>query len=142
MVVLIYPASDRTCTVWKGPKQECDDYVVEFENARPWPKRQTMKASDITDRAIYELVASAKVWRSNEPGCLMLWDALKALPQFPPKVIKAKLRQMVAKKRLNGCACGCRGDFCFPWETFGGPHDRTNWEQRIEEYLRTKGITA
>jgi hypothetical protein len=33
---------------------------------------------------------------------------------YPPKVVQAKLAQMVNKGRLLGCACGCRGDFAIP----------------------------
>lgn len=108
-----------------------------------------MKASDITDDQIYELVATAtfegfegmKAWHIAEvgtPSCLMAWDAVKALPQYPKKVVLAKLRQMVEKGRLRGCPCGCRGDFRFPWEEFGfGYEGRENWRERMTEYLKS-----
>ena len=66
-----------------------------------------MKASDITDERILEVMAETRL----EWGVSLLYDIQKALPEFPPKVVLAKLRQMVNKKRLDGCACGCRGDF-------------------------------
>lgn len=30
---------------------------------------------------------------------------------FPPKVVMAKLRSMIRRGLMDGCACGCRGDF-------------------------------
>jgi hypothetical protein len=95
-----------------------------------------MKASDIADERIYELVAAAR--RSDgEPSCLMLLGVRDALQEFPEAVVYAKLRQMIAKGRLRGCPCGCRGDFRFPWEEFGlqSEESRANWREKIAEYL-------
>jgi hypothetical protein len=88
-----------------------------------------VKASDIPDRAIYEVVATKN-------GCCQIWDLREAIPQFPYKIIQAKCRQMIAHGRLRGCLCGCRGDFRFPWEEFG-QHDTWEWGLRIEKYLKS-----
>ena len=69
-----------------------------------------MKAADITDEAVYVIVDSVRL-EGGPYRCAMVWDMFRALPQFPQKVVMAKLRQMVSKGRLDGCACGCRGDF-------------------------------
>ena len=61
-----------------------------------------MKAAFITDNAINALVST---------GVTSLFEIQDCLAQFPRKVVLAKLRQMVNKGRLEGCACGCRGDF-------------------------------
>lgn len=67
-----------------------------------------MKASDITDEqilaAIDEIIKQGGCWASR-------WEIYAKFPGFPEKVVQAKLRRMVYKKRLGGCACGCRGDF-------------------------------
>lgn len=65
------------------------------------------KASDIDDDLIYAVVDRAKypILGQNR------WEIVDALFEFHPKVVQAKLRQMVNKGRLKGCACGCRGDF-------------------------------
>jgi hypothetical protein len=89
-----------------------------------------MKASDITDDQIYECVA-----RSEYSGAT-LFQIEVALPQFPPRVILAKCRRMIARGRLRGCPCGCRGDFRFPWQGFGD-RDVANWRERVVEYLRS-----
>jgi len=33
------------------------------------------------------------------------------LSDIPSKVVLAKLRSMVKRNIIHGCACGCRGDF-------------------------------
>lgn len=33
------------------------------------------------------------------------------LPDVPPKVLRAKLSAMIKKRIIDGCTCGCRGDF-------------------------------
>lgn len=38
-------------------------------------------------------------------------DIVAALPEFPEKVLAAKLRRLVAQGVIDGCTCGCRGDF-------------------------------
>lgn len=34
-------------------------------------------------------------------------------PDVPEKVLLAKLRRLIRAGKLNGCDCGCRGDFTF-----------------------------
>ncbi len=55
-------------------------------------------------RSLGELQAALAAPRHGE-DC---WDCT---PAFPPKVVQAKLRAMVKRGVLSGCACGCRGDF-------------------------------
>lgn len=69
-----------------------------------------VKAADITDARIFEVIATTK----SQYGTSTLYAIRDALPQFPRKVVLAKLRQMVTKGRLDSCACGCRGDFAPP----------------------------
>lgn len=42
------------------------------------------------------------------------WDIAKALGNLPEKVVLAKLRGLVKRGMITGCACGCRGDFELP----------------------------
>lgn len=32
-------------------------------------------------------------------------------PDTPPKVVLAKMRSLIKRGLVRGCACGCRGDF-------------------------------
>jgi hypothetical protein len=74
-----------------------------------------MKAADIKDAEIYELVEREAAERGLKWGSsFYIHDALGE--RFPYNVIRAKLYQMVNKGRLNGCSCGCRGDFTVPYE--------------------------
>ena len=70
---------------------------------------EEVKAADISDATILALCENPPM-----PLGATLWDIQEALPQFPPKIVLAKLRQMVNKGRLACCACGCRGDFHAP----------------------------
>lgn len=72
-----------------------------------------MQAKDVEETPILRYVASP---RFRETSGLQLWAtrwdiAMAVVPNVNEKVLLAKLRAMVKKGLLNGCACGCRGDF-------------------------------
>ncbi len=67
------------------------------------------KASDISDETCLEAVRAVRGrWASSWS---MLPDIQEKLRVYPPKVVLAKLKQLVKKNKLDGCTCGCRGDF-------------------------------
>ena len=78
-----------------------------------------MKTEDITDQRIFEAIrqrraeyeAEGEGWRL----CVSRWDIQAKMPEFPKKLVDAKLYLMIRKKRLNGCGSNhnCRGDFHF-----------------------------
>jgi len=49
-------------------------------------------------------------WFNHDPipqNCV-----LRAMPEgVPEKLALAKMRQMIRKRVIDGCGCGCRGDF-------------------------------
>lgn len=45
----------------------------------------------------------------GHPACT--WRIQDEFPQFPRKVVMAKLCSLVKRGMLEGCTCGCRGDF-------------------------------
>lgn len=65
-----------------------------------------MQAKDIPENGILTLVASTHTNIGTS-----LWDVQAAMSDFPAKVVQAKLRSLVKRGILQGCACGCRGDF-------------------------------
>lgn len=88
-----------------------------------------MKAADITDEAFLDAVDEVARLRS-EPGRpwtigASRWDVATVLaghpelvgvstadwPNMPPKVVLAKARKLIRRGLLDGCDCGCRGDF-------------------------------
>ena len=71
------------------------------------------QAKDISDDAILAVVdqfCTDNPKRGYAPWAFTR-DIQAALPEFPEKVVLAKLRSLVKRGMLNGCACGCRGDF-------------------------------
>jgi hypothetical protein len=72
-----------------------------------------VQAKDIPDEVILERLPS---W----PGTISGWDLTASLvelgpvPTYPWKVVNAKLRSMKKRGLVNGCPCGCRGDWCRP----------------------------
>lgn len=77
------------------------------------------KASDLTDAEIlaaYSLVLAS--CRREVPGISELtFDSAwrEHFSNYPPKVVRAKLASMIRRGLMNGCACGCRGDY-YPTE--------------------------
>lgn len=78
-----------------------------------------MKAGDISDRAVLEFLSRqldpdstrGYVWSTHGEGYSMptVQDAMPA--GTPHKVQLAKMRQLLKRKLVTGCACGCRGDW-------------------------------
>ncbi len=70
-----------------------------------------MQCKNISDRPILEMLSrNPKQWHNwyfgNE------FDVTKAMPpETPAKLRLAKMRVMMARGVVEGCPCGCRGDF-------------------------------
>ncbi len=69
-----------------------------------------VQAKDISDERCIEAVRAAK-GMGGARDWSMLCDVNNVLSEFPPKVVQAKLAALIKKKKITGCACGCRGDF-------------------------------
>jgi hypothetical protein len=70
-----------------------------------------MQCKDIPDRPVLEFLA-------KRPGVWHNWyfgddkDVRIAMPDgVPEKLVLAKMRQMIRRGVVDGCPCGCRGDF-------------------------------
>jgi hypothetical protein len=67
-----------------------------------------VQCKDIPDELILQFLLKAK-------GNLCSWysvrNALPACSYAPKKLILAKMSQLIKKGLINGCPCGCRGDF-------------------------------
>jgi hypothetical protein len=72
-----------------------------------------MQCKDIPDRPILEFLEKlAGKWASwYDPGWAenSVRHAMPALPN--EKLALAKMRQMIHRGVVDGCPCGCRGDF-------------------------------
>jgi len=63
------------------------------------------KAADIPDAAMLAVLT---------PQWQCWWTIAEHFPAFPPKVVQAKLRQLLKRDLAHGCPCGCRGDWHLP----------------------------
>lgn len=72
-----------------------------------------VQAKHISDETMLAALASVR-GRNGVPEWSTRSETQEALPQFPPKVVLAKLRSMIKRGVIDGCACGCRGDFELP----------------------------
>jgi hypothetical protein len=68
-----------------------------------------MQAKDVPEAPI---VAMLRPFEDYVP--VSRYEIRDTLPDVPEKVLLAKLRSMVKRKVIDGCACGCRGDFTLP----------------------------
>lgn len=76
------------------------------------------KAADIDTDEFLGFIRSQNVEQlTREPrGCgwVFTWDLTAHWDDVEPKILHAKARRLIAKKKLEGCPCGCRGDFVVP----------------------------
>jgi hypothetical protein len=87
-------------------------------------------ARDIPDELFLDAVRVAR-GRNGVPQWATRWDveavlggvtfprdftAYPDVPGVPEKVVLAKAKRLIARKLLDGCPCGCRGDFEIPEE--------------------------
>jgi hypothetical protein len=71
------------------------------------PQRQ---CKDIPDRTILEMLAKNPTQWHN--WCGTQWNVTEAMPPgIPPKLVLAKMSMLIRRGVVDGCPCGCRGDF-------------------------------
>ena len=77
-----------------------------------------MKCSDIPDRPILLFLSGVKQrpdgsrpWSTHNDGAGMPSVFGGFPPNTPDKLILAKMRQMLRRGVVDGCGCGCRGDW-------------------------------
>ena len=67
-----------------------------------------MKASDVPEGQIIEAIEQRKF---RDLGANVWTEIMPRLPEFPEKVVLAKVRSMMKRGIIKGCPCGCRGDW-------------------------------
>ena len=79
-------------------------------------KQGRKQAKDVDDRFVLETVHRLSM-EGREYGCgppywVMAWDLEKALGlEGTGRLLLAKCESLIKRKLLDGCPCGCRGDF-------------------------------
>ena len=92
-----------------------------------------IQAKDVNDlavlRVISELMAESYRRRpaADEYLWTMRWDIEARFPDVPEKVMLAKFAALARRKLIDGCTCGCRGDF---WLTPKGREALIRREER------------
>lgn len=67
-----------------------------------------MQAKDIDDR---ELLAFIEATQHEKGLWVNTWDIQGKWLEIPHKVLWAKFAKLIGRGLLDGCTCGCRGDF-------------------------------
>lgn len=67
---------------------------------------KTIQAKDIPDQAMIRSIEN----RFHALGACT-WDIEKDFPDVPKKVVAAKLKILLRRGLIDGCPCGCRGDW-------------------------------
>lgn len=71
-----------------------------------------MQCKDIPDLPILQFLASLKGEWANWHGNNYDNSVTRAMPEeTPPKVVLAKMAMLMKRGLVDGCNCGCRGDF-------------------------------
>lgn len=75
-------------------------------------KNGKLQAKDLPDA---DIVAAIKATQglNGVPHWSARSDIDARPPQWPRRVVLAKLASLVKRKIISGCTCGCRGDFEF-----------------------------
>lgn len=93
------------------PKNEVLQIVARIKG------RDKLQAKDIPDLdvliAVYRASLDGKWGWEGRVRWAFLSDMEEAFPNYSPKLVRAKMKAMIRKGLLRGCACGCRGDFQF-----------------------------
>ena len=72
-----------------------------------------MQAKDIPDRPVLEFLAGLNGrWGSMFSPEIAETSVFRAMPEETPfKVARAKMGSLIRRGLVDGCDCGCRGDF-------------------------------
>lgn len=74
-----------------------------------------MKAADLDDGEVVRRIDAlsrddfGQTWSTGQRW-VFTWDLAESFG-VPVKVIRAKMRRLIKRGFVDGCGCGCRGDF-------------------------------
>lgn len=121
---------------WREGEWHIEDGMPVFtETTTGEAMDKVVQAKHIEERAILEFLARQDGWATHWPlpvrdgqpmrdGMPSLLDGVPALRDYPERVLRAKLASMKRRKLIDGCECGCRGD----WEILSKGRDLLNSE--------------
>jgi hypothetical protein len=100
-----------------------DEQKPKIRKTEAQKKKRIAQAKDIPDVHLVQLIKSLgtapTVFRgtpltfypAGPSKWVMVYDICRYWNVIPENVIRAKLKKMVYKGFIDGCWCGCRGDF-------------------------------
>jgi hypothetical protein len=93
----------------KSHAESCIFCLLMNRARQTFTEHRRVQAKDISDHEFYAAMTPMKY-----PGLgVSIWELEERLP-YPRKVILAKARTLIRKRKtIDGCVCGCRGDFEF-----------------------------
>lgn len=68
---------------------------------------KVIQAKHVLDEEILKVMRGRSRWSRSSSR----WHFEEAIPDVPRKVLLAKLASMIRRGIIDGCTCGCRGDF-------------------------------
>lgn len=66
-----------------------------------------MKAADVPENPIFVAIENRRLRNLGAN----FTEVMAMVPDFPEKVVRAKLKSLIRRKVIDGCDCGCRGDY-------------------------------
>lgn len=72
---------------------------------------ERLQCKDLSTRQVLSFLAEHKGHWATWCSSILMPSVGSVFPDAPPKLVLAKLSQLVNKGYVKGCACGCRGDF-------------------------------
>lgn len=70
-----------------------------------------MQTKDIPDAPVLVFLLKQNGEWTNWFGDKFENSVTHAMPGVPPKLVLSKMRSMIKRGLVDGCGCGCRGDF-------------------------------
>ena len=72
-----------------------------------------MKAKDISEKPILDFLQKLPLNETAGYSVHSRYNLMTVVPEGTPvKVFLAKMKALKRRGLVNGCCCGCRGDFC------------------------------
>lgn len=76
-----------------------------------------LQAKHLPDLSMLTTIAAISAAKKDESYSkdvapwVMIWELERVMPHVPEKVIRAKMKSLLRRKLIEGCSCGCRGDY-------------------------------
>jgi len=93
-------------------------FVERTDPRKSYPRKKPLQAKHISIKPILQAVAAVQKefyeGTDTQKSWATIWDLerhLPALKKLPQRLVQAKMNGLIRKGYLDGCSCGCRGDY-------------------------------